>query len=354
MIKCITAPRLHMAFSILTVTALVGCTNIGLNQDEAAAEESSQSQASDALPSFGKNDQSPGFFRMKLGNYTVTALYDGYVEMDSKLFKGRPQATINRLLKQSKQPSPMKTPVNAFLLDDGRQVILVDAGGSASLSNSMGKLISSLKMSGYQPADVSAVLLTHLHPDHTGALAQDGAMVFPNAQLYVPLAEAAHWLAADRRSGDMPFYQGTHLAVAPYQQAGQFHTFTQNSSPLPSIQAISLPGHTPGHTAYRVRSGGESLLLWGDTVYSFALQLADPLISVDFDQDNKKSRFARTKMLQEAALSGEWIAGSHMPFPGIGQVLAAGKASYRWLPVDYSRALPNPQPEAAPAVLTAQ
>lgn len=354
MINTITAPRLHLAFSILAATAMVGCANLGLGQDEATADEALQTQPSDTFPSFGKNDQSPGFFRMKLGNYTVTALYDGYVEMDSKLFKGRPQATISRLLKQSKQPSPMKTPVNAFLLDDGVQVILVDAGGSASLSSSMGKLISSLKMSGYQPADVSVVLLTHLHPDHTGALAQDGAMAFPNAQLYVPLAEAAHWLAPDRRNGDMPFYQGIHLAVAPYQQAGQFHTFTQSSSPLPGIQAISLPGHTPGHTAYRIRSGGESLLLWGDTVYSFALQLVDPLISVDFDQDSKKSRFARTKTLQEVATSGEWVAGAHMPFPGIGQVLPTGKASYRWLPVDYSRALPTPQSEAAPAAPTAQ
>ena len=283
---------------------------------------------------------------MFAGRIPVTAINDGYIELNSKLFKGRSPVQISRLLRQARQPATITTPVNAFVLDDGSQVILIDAGGSAALSSSMGKLTSSLKMSGFDPKDISVILLTHLHPDHIGALAQNGEMVFPNAQVFAPTAEAAHWLAADRNGSEMPFYQGASVALAPYQKAGQFHTFTPNSAPVPGIQTLSISGHTPGHSGFRVRSGGESLIFWGDVVHNLALQFADPQISVDFDLDMSKARQARAKALQDAARTGEWVAGAHLPFPGIGQVLPAGKNSFRWQPVDYSRALPLVKPSA--------
>ena len=341
MIKFLKKTRATLLVATCGATLIAGCANFGFEHEKPTPEEQIAIDPADTLPSFSKSDQSPGFFRMAFGNYTVTAVYDGYIELDSKLFKGRPPAQISRLLRQSRQPGTIRTPVNAFVLDDGSKVILIDAGGSAALSSSMGKLASSLKMSGYDPKDISVVLLTHLHPDHIGALAQDGEMVFPNAQVFAPVAEASHWLGTDRSGGEMPFYQGASVALAPYQKAGQFHTFTHNSTPAPGVQALSIQGHTPGHTGFRVRSDGESLFFWGDVVHNLALQFADPQISIDFDLDMKKARLARSKALQDAARTGEWVAGAHMPFPGIGQVLPAGKNSFRWQPVDYSRALPN-------------
>ena len=341
MIRLLRKTRISLLIAAFGAASIAGCANFGFEREEALPEEQIVIDPADMLPSFNKSDQSPGFFRMALGRYTVTAVYDGYIELNSKLFKGRPPAQISRLLRQARQPGTITTPVNAFVLDDGSQVILIDAGGSAALSSSMGKLTSSLKMSGYDPKDISVVLLTHLHPDHIGALAQNGEMVFSNAQVFAPVAEASHWLGADRNGGEMPFYQGASVALAPYQKAGQFHTFAPNSTPIPGVQALSIPGHTPGHSGFRVRSGGESLVFWGDIVHNLALQFADPQISVDFDLDMSKARQARAKALQDATRTGEWVAGAHMPFPGIGQVLPAGKNSFRWQPVDYSRALPH-------------
>jgi len=339
----------HIVFAALAASLVAGCASFEGDQKTEPVDLNNPADASEAAPSFGKADQSPGFFRMKLGDYTVTSLYDGYVELNGKLFKGRPTATIANLLKQSRQTQSIYISINAFLLDTGKQVVLIDAGGSAALSGSMGKLLSSLKMSGYEPEDVSVILLTHLHPDHIGALAQDGKMTFPNAHLYVSEAEAAHWLAPSRNSGELPYFQGTQQAIAPYQQASRFHTLpSSNRTPVAGVQAVNLPGHTPGHLAYRVSSGNESLLFWGDVVHNFVLQFSDPAIFIDFDQDSKKARISRTRILQDAQKSGEWIAGAHMPFPGIGQVLAAGKNSYRWLPVDYSRTLSGHPKEAQP------
>ena len=338
----------NLVFSALAAAILMGCSSFETDQKTDPVDLNNPADPSEAVPSFGKADQTPGFFRMKLGDYTVTSLYDGYVELNGKLFKGRPASTIANLLKQSRQSQSIYTSINAFLLDNGKQVVLIDAGGSAALSGSMGKLLSSLKMSGYEPEDISTILLTHLHPDHIGALAQDGKRTFPNAHLYVSEAEAAHWLAPSRNSGDLPYFQGTRQAIAPYQQASRFHTLAPHRTPIAGVQAVSLPGHTPGHLAYRVSSGNESLLFWGDTVHNFVLQFTDPAIYIDFDQDSKNARISRTKILQDAQKSGEWIAGAHMPFPGIGQVLTAGKNSYRWLPIDYSRTL-NGSPREAQA-----
>lgn len=338
----------NLVFSALAASILMGCSSFETDQKTDPVDLNKPADPSEAVPSFGKADQTPGFFRMKLGDYTVTSLYDGYVELNGKLFKGRPASTIANLLKQSRQSQSIYTSINAFLLDNGKQVVLIDAGGSAALSGSMGKLLSSLKMSGYEPEDISTILLTHLHPDHIGALAQDGKMTFPNAHLYVSEAEAAHWLAPSRNSGDLPYFQGTRQAIAPYQQASRLHTLAPHRTPIAGVQAVSLPGHTPGHLAYRVSSGNESLLFWGDTVHNFVLQFTDPAIYIDFDQDSKNARISRTKILQDAQKSGEWIAGAHMPFPGIGQVLTAGKNSYRWLPIDYSRTL-NGSPREAQA-----
>ncbi|QNP49077.1 MBL fold metallo-hydrolase [Diaphorobacter aerolatus] len=322
---------------------LTGCAAwmqlTGESEENAAQPAEAAQVAEESVAAYNRNDQSPGFFRMKMGTYLVTVLYDGSFEINSKLMKGRTQAQILNLLKLSKQPRAVRTSVNAFLLDDGERVILVDAGASTALGTSMGKLATSLQMSGYKPDSVQFILLTHLHPDHDGGLNVDGAAAFPNAEVYVPEQEAAYWLSGERGKDNLPVYKGGLGSTAAYKEAGKFHTFTVGSSPIPGVQSVPLPGHTPGHTGYRIRSGKESMLIWGDVVHNAALQLSDPTITVEFDMDQSKARATRAKALKDAATSGEWIAGSHLPFPAIGRVQAAGKTSYRWLPIDYAQAM---------------
>ncbi len=297
-----------------------------------AAEKTNQSE-------YDRKEQSPGFFRMRLGHYFVTALYDGSMPIDSQLMKGRPQTTITRLLLSAKQPQEVSTAINAFLLDDGQNIILVDTGASAALGDGMGKLLSSLNLSGYSPQDINVVLLTHLHPDHVGGLLNGSSMSFPNAQVYAPDSEAAHWLSAERTNGNLPLFKGALETIAPYSEAGKFHVFEAGSSPVPGIESVALTGHSPGHSGYRIKSESESLLIWGDIVQNHITQFADPSIALEFDNNQRAARNTRAKVLREAANSGEWIAGSHLPFPGIGRVQSTGKTSYRWLPIDYSMAM---------------
>ena len=342
-------PRIApLVAAVLSALVMAGCTSWPLAAGDEAppADQGTMADGGDQAASAGYNraDQAPGFFRMRMGKYVITALYDGSIDINSTLMKGRPQATITRMLSQAKQPRDVRTPVNAFLLDDGERIVLVDAGASEAFGESMGKLQASLTMSGYKPEDIQIVLLTHLHPDHVGGLLLNNQAAFPNAQVYAPQSEAAHWLSEERNnSASQQVFKGVQGALAAYQASGRFHTFAAGAAPVEGIDSMALPGHTPGHTAYKIQSGKETMLIWGDVVHSASTQFSDPTISLEFDNDQKKARVSRAKALREAAVTGEWVAGAHLPFPGIGRVQTLSKTSYRWLPIDYSQAMTDPE-----------
>jgi glyoxylase-like metal-dependent hydrolase (beta-lactamase superfamily II) len=335
----------------LLAALLAGCASTAPGADEQVARAGTPTAtsaegkaAAEAEPFVSRTDQAPGFMRMKLGEYTVTALYDGKVQISSQLLKGRPAGTIAQLLRQGRQPSDqgVQTAVNAFLLDDGKNVVLIDTGAADTMGADTGQLMASLAASGYGADDVTAVLLTHLHPDHAGGLLHQGEAAFPRAAVYVAKAEADFWLgeasAKAAPEAMQQYFAGARKAVAPYQQSSRFHTFAAGEQLLDGFSAQALNGHTPGHSGFVVKSGGETLLVWGDVVHSHTTQFADPAVALEFDVNQKQARATRIKAMQDAARSGTWVAGAHLPFPGIGRVLANGKA-YRWLPLDYSQAL---------------
>ena len=114
--------------------------------------------------------QVPGYQRHMVGQFEVTALYDGRIQLDSKLLKNATPKEISQLLARSFRSSPTPTAVIAFLVNTGKQLVLVDAGAAQLFGPSLGQVHANLKAAGYQPEQVDAVLLTHLHGDHVGGL----------------------------------------------------------------------------------------------------------------------------------------------------------------------------------------
>uniref|UniRef100_UPI00333F8E82 MBL fold metallo-hydrolase n=1 Tax=Castellaniella defragrans TaxID=75697 RepID=UPI00333F8E82 len=286
--------------------------------------------------------QAPGFYRMALGDFVVTALYDGSTSLSPALLSGASAADIQGLLAAMFVPADpgVQTAVNAYLVQSGQHIVLVDTGGGTCLSQAAGKLSDNLHAAGFQPEQVDAVLLTHLHPDHAcGLLTPEGARRFPNASVYAARAEADFWLdtavAAQAPANAQPTFQKARDAVAPYLAAGKFVTYQPDDTLLPGIQAVPTPGHTPGHTSYLFTSGQQSLLVWGDIVHSHAVQFARPEVVIAFDADSAQAIASRKKIFAEAARDRLWVAGAHLPFPGLGHVRAEGQG-YAWVPVEFA------------------
>lgn len=285
--------------------------------------------------------QVPGYYRQALGNFSVTALYDGYVDLDAALLKGIKADDLQRLLARMFQVNNkgVQTAVNAYLVHTGEKLVLVDTGAGQCFGPGMGSLLDNLRASGYAPEAVDAVLLTHLHPDHLcGLLDRDGNVAFPNAKVWAAQADADFWLseqvAAAAPEANRPFFKMARDSVAPYQAKGAFAAYRAGESLLPGVSVLPTPGHTPGHAAYLFKSGHKELLLWGDIVHNHAVQFSRPAVSFEFDTDQKQAIATRKAVFAEATKQGWMIGGAHLPFPGLGHIRKEAGA-YAWVPVEF-------------------
>lgn len=285
--------------------------------------------------------QAPGFYRMAIGDFEVTALYDGFIDLDRKILSGATADDIQSLLARMflADTPGVQTAVNAFLVHTGSNLVLVDTGTAKAFGPALGFIADNIRAAGYNPEQVDTVLLTHLHPDHAnGLLRPDGAMLFPNATVHVAKADADFWLseevAAKAPAENQPFFAMARAAVAPYAAAGRLKPYLPGDSLVPGVESVAAYGHTPGHSGYLFTSGERSILMWGDLVHSHAVQFARPEVAIEFDADKKQAIASRKKIFADAAAQKLWVAGAHLPFPGIGHVRKEGKG-YAWVPVEF-------------------
>jgi glyoxylase-like metal-dependent hydrolase (beta-lactamase superfamily II) len=201
-----------------------------------------------------------------------------------------------------------------------------------------GKLQRALKVAGHGPDEIDAILITHIHTDHSGGLVVGGQMMFPNAMVYAGKPDVDLWLnpANARRSRDdqKRFFTEANQTVKPYLDAGKLKPFSGETVILSGITALPTPGHTPGHSFYRVESKGESIEFWGDILHFGSVQFPKPEITVVYDFDSQAAAVQRKKQFTRAATSRRLIAAAHLPFPGVGYIRAEDRG-YIWVPVEY-------------------
>lgn len=286
--------------------------------------------------------QAPGFYRMPLGTFQVTALLDGthLFPVDQLLLGARP-GEVDRLLAQQYLKAPVEGMINAFLIERGGRLMLVDTGAGELYGPEGGGLVAALQASGHQPADVDDIFLTHLHKDHAGGLLRDGKAVFPNATVHVAKREFDFWTNS-RNQGQVgplqrPFFAAAQRVLAPYRAAGRVQTFEAAGQDLvPGLRALAAPGHTPGHSVYLLHDADQAMLFWGDTVHVAAVQFDAPHVAIQFDWQREQAIAARDALYQQAVANGWWIAAAHISFPGIGHIAEGAPYQYRWVPANYT------------------
>lgn len=284
--------------------------------------------------------QAPGYYRMPVGRFEVTALLDGTHPFPSdKVAVNAKPGQVDALLAAQFLPPAFEGMINAFLVNTGDRLVLIDTGAGNLYGKDGGGLVAAIRAAGYTPDQVDDIFITHLHEDHAGGLVLDGKPVFANAIVHVSKRDADFWLndANQGRVDDLlkPFFPAIQKVVAPYVAAGRFKPFDGDAPLLPGLTPIAAPGHTPGHNFYLLQDGGDSLLFWGDTVHMQPVQFADPDIAIRYDWNAAMAVAARKAILARASANHWWVAGAHISFPGIGHIVADAD-HYRWVPANYT------------------
>lgn len=297
-----------------------------------------------ATTPYTPQQQVPGVYHQQIGTLQVTALFDGTVALGRQELTGIDAGAVTRLLDHRYVPEDgkgLQTAVNAYLVQRGTHLTLVDTGTATCFGPGLGQVLGNLRAAGYDPAQVDEVLLTHAHPDHLcGLLDAQDQPAYPNATVWLSAADAAYWLdpasEATAPQGVRFAFALARKAVAPYEAAGTLRRFSRGQ-PLPAgVEALDSHGHTPGHVSWKLDAGqGQALLVWGDIVHFHAVQFAQPQAAYEADSDRTAAVASRRAMMAQAADGGWWVAGAHLPFPGLGHVRREGEA-FAWVPGEFA------------------
>ncbi|WP_426166710.1 MBL fold metallo-hydrolase [Sandarakinorhabdus sp. DWP1-3-1] len=262
----------------------------------------------------------PAATDMRLGKLRLTALRDAAANApnDAKVFgvETGPEAVEAVLAAAGAAPGQISLSVNTLLVRMPGHVVLVDTGYGAP----HGIMLDSLARAGVAPAAVTDILISHGHGDHVGGLIDaDGKPVYPRATVRMAADE---WTAIQAAPANAKLVAG----IAP-----RVKTFVAGAAVLPGVASVDLSGHTPGHSGYRISSGGQSVLAIGDMAHSYVVSLGKPDWAMGYDRDRKQGAERRRSVLAAEARDEELIFSPHFPYPGFGRVVVAGDG-FAWQP----------------------
>lgn len=279
-----------------------------------------------------------------VGGIRVTTVADGLRRFplpDGLVVNAPREAVSAALAAGGLPPEEMTIHFNPVVIDTSAGRALVDTGFGAAAGlapdATTGLLARSMAAAGIDPDSIDTVVISHFHGDHVnGLLAPDGTPAFPRARVLVPAPEWAFWMddarmqaAAAGRMADA-FAANRRVFAAVAEQVVQFGW---GDEILPGVVAEGAPGHTPGHTAFHVRDGGQALFIQSDVTNNPVLFVVHPEWQVGFDMAGDEAVRTRRRVYDRAVQEGVPVQGFHFPFPGRGVIEAAGEG-YRLVPTE--------------------
>jgi glyoxylase-like metal-dependent hydrolase (beta-lactamase superfamily II) len=298
--------------------------------------------AAATAPDAGK--QAPAIYRYRIGDFELTALYDGiwYRPITDKFIRNAPFADVERALDAAFMPhDKLATPFTTLIVNTGNKLVLLDTGTGGQISPTAGMVVDNLAAAGLSPRDVDLVVISHFHPDHiNGIKDKDNNLTFPNAEIMVPAPEWAFWMDdanLNAAAGDMKETFLNQRRIFSDIAKSLTH-FEPGQEVSPGIVTLPAPGHTPGHTVFAVHSGKDSLMVLGDTAQHPAVFARHPNWQADFDVDGAQTIATRKKLFDRAAADHMLVTGYHFPFPACGHLVKTA-SGYEHVPIEWQPVL---------------
>jgi glyoxylase-like metal-dependent hydrolase (beta-lactamase superfamily II) len=297
------------------------------------------------MPASMLGEMQPTIYRFKFGDLEIASIMDGKAireGLQTGFAAGQPAEQVHELCRANTiDSSRFEHPFIPTLVNTGKELVLFDTGNGALRREHEplrarlpdGRLVERLAQAGYQPEDIDVVVITHCHPDHIGGLTEGGRPVFPKARYVFGAAEFDFWKRGENVREARKFNRELFVQIAlPLADRASF--VKPGDEIAPGIRAIDAAGHSPGLLAYHVESQGKRLLVWADTCIHYVLAVQRPAWQIEVDDDKDKAAATRQRILDMVNTEKLFVAGFHMPFPGIGMVEKSADG-HRWVPVSY-------------------
>ena len=271
----------------------------------------------------------------KLGPASVFTLSDGEMKLPFNTVLAEPdtEEALRFIQAQAIDPSTHSSPLNLTLYRDGERNVLFDVGSGSNFLPGTGLLIDSMEQLGITPDEVTHVVFTHAHPDHLWGLTDEfDDPLMPNAEYLISAAEWDYW--TNPNTLDQMPEERISFAVGAMRHLTSIEDnitrFRDGEEILPNIQAVATHGHTPGHSAFELRQGSESMMVVGDALTHEHISFARPDWYTGSDQDKAMGATTRIKLLDRLHHEKTQLVGYHLPSGGMGRVEKEGK-SYRFV-----------------------
>jgi glyoxylase-like metal-dependent hydrolase (beta-lactamase superfamily II) len=271
---------------------------------------------------------------MKIGEIEILPVIDGTVSLSPRRVYGMKEIIPGQRGYDVADWEPHKYLLDSdgkveltqggYLVLVGDRIVLIDAGiadlGFGPFGG--GQMLESLRALGYEPSDVTDVVMTHLHADHMGWTSQNGELVFTNAVHRCDIRDWEFFQTIEPGPGQPPLER---LAIFE----PRLETFDGNTTLFPGFDTVEAYGHTPGSTVIVLSSGTKRAMVLGDAVHC-AVELLDDDWTRISDVDPDLAMRTRLALARELEGADTVVAGAHFPGLKMGRILP-GKGVRRWV-----------------------